>query len=92
MTRSQSKCLSLLGQKGEHGKRNILIQNRPIQVSINLALRTHKLPLSACSLSIDSKRLLKFPAPNPEKLLRWIISMNTVGLSIRGCDFVSVYY
>src|SRR3954468_12111375 len=28
-----------------------------------------KLPLSSCSLSIASNKLLKFPAPNPSKLL-----------------------
>ena len=44
----------------------------------------HRLPRFSCSLSMASKRLLKFPAPNPEKLLRWIISMKTVGRSSNG--------
>ena len=42
-----------------------------------------RFPLSSCSLSMASNKLLKLPAPKPSKLFRWIISMNTVGLSIR---------
>lgn len=44
----------------------------------------YRLPRSACSRSIASNRLLKFPAPKPSNSFLWIISMKTVGRSIRG--------
>lgn len=49
-------------------------------------LPQRRFPRNSCSLSIASKRDLKFPAPKPEKLFRWIISINTVGRSIRCCE------
>ena len=49
-----------------------------------------KFPRSSCSLSIASNRDLKFPAPKPEKLLRWMISIKTVGRSMRCCNHKSV--
>ena len=47
-------------------------------------LPLYRFPLSACSRSIASNKLLKLPAPKPSNSLRWMISMKTVGRSIRG--------
>lgn len=43
-----------------------------------------KLPRRSCSFSRHSNKLLKLPAPKPWWFLRWIISMNKVGLSSTG--------
>src|SRR5690554_6169458 len=51
----------------------------------------YKFPRSACSLSIASNKLLKFPAPKPSKLFLWMISMKTVGRSISGYFLVSMH-
>jgi hypothetical protein len=41
----------------------------------------YSVPLNACSLSIDSKRALKLPAPKPFAPILCIISKKSVGLS-----------
>lgn len=43
-----------------------------------------RLPLLACSYSIETNRLLKLPAPNPWWFLLWITSKKRVGLSYTG--------
>lgn len=61
------------------------------QVIIHIRYKSYKsqarnytrFPRSSCSRSSASNNDLKFPAPNPEKLCRWIISMKTVGRSIK---------
>lgn len=52
----------------------------------------HRFPLRACSRSMASKRLLKFPAPNPLKLFRWMISRKTVGRSVSGLVKIWIRY
>lgn len=49
-----------------------------------------RFPRSSCSRSRASNNDLKLPAPKPEKLCRWMISMKIVGRSMRcyTCQYI----
>lgn len=51
-----------------------------------------RFPRSSCSRSRASNNDLKLPAPKPEKLCRWMISMKTVGRSMRcyACQYTKI--
>ena len=51
----------------------------------------HRFPRFCCSCSIAVKSAWKFPAPNPWWFLRWIISMNRVGLSFQNVQKLRSY-
>jgi len=59
--------------------------HQPSNTDMMSRLNYKRLPRSSCSRSMASNKDLKFPAPKPEKLFLWMISMKTVGLSIRCC-------
>ena len=62
----------------EHQRRRADL--RPLAPTLGLAL-AQRLPRSACSRSIDSKRALKFPSPNVVAPWRSITSKKSVGRS-----------